>query len=333
MTFEDMATTLESSGDYRILRRLQYIPPVADFDRSKALVGISLDVETTGLVPLEDEIISLAMVPFYFCGRTGRVLEVLPAFNRLREPSKPISDFITRLTGIDSAMVAGREIGLHEVIQFASQADIVIAHNASFDRKFCEAGFPGAFEHLPWTCSMGDCDYGAEGIEGTKLCYLASGLGFFYGRHKALEDALAVIRIVGTPLPVSGTTPLSALLDAAVATTVRVWAVGADYTDKHVLKGRGYRWNSGEDGRPKAWCRDVVEGELEGELLWLSTEAPCDPEIAEVTALNRSARGSKSVSQVDGLIESPPALRWPKFLVELRWHREAAKAFSHLAVA
>ena len=44
----------------------------------------------------------------------------------------------SRLTGITDAMLAGQRINLDAVEAFIEQADLVIAHNAGFDRPFCE---------------------------------------------------------------------------------------------------------------------------------------------------------------------------------------------------
>ena len=60
------------------------------------------------------------------------------------------------------------------------------------------------------------------------------------------------------------------------------------------LKARGYRWNDGENGRPKAWHIDVEEAAVEAEQLFLTSEIyGRETEIltTPVTAYNRfSAR-------------------------------------------
>ena len=41
---------------------------------------------------------------------------------------------------------------------------------------------------------------------------------------------------------------------------------------KDVLKRRGYRWNSGNNGRPKAWWTEIDEEALDVELRFLQQE-------------------------------------------------------------
>jgi DNA polymerase-3 subunit epsilon len=58
LTLEEMAQRLEASGAYRVLRRLESRFDVLD------QLGLFVDVATTGLDPVRDEIMELAMVPF-----------------------------------------------------------------------------------------------------------------------------------------------------------------------------------------------------------------------------------------------------------------------------
>jgi DNA polymerase-3 subunit epsilon len=60
------------------------------------------------------------------------------------------------------------------------------------------------------------------------------------------------------------------LLDSSGRRLAHVWAVGAPYEARELLKGRRYRWNNGEDGRPKAWHKEVGEEERAAEEAWLA---------------------------------------------------------------
>jgi len=173
-----------------VLRKLSPRLAVTPAPSVKTRQGLFVDTETTGLDAARDEIIELAMVPFIY-GLDGEVYSVGEPFQQLRQPSKPIPPEVTAITGIDDTMVAGKAIDPDKVRRFAAPASLVIAHNAAFDRRFLER-FCEAFNTMPWACSMSEIDWAAEGYEGTKLAYLAGGAGFFYDRHRAIHDCLAV---------------------------------------------------------------------------------------------------------------------------------------------
>src|ERR1700746_1582908 len=134
VTLAAMAEALAKSANYRVLRRLV---PRTTFSRSmgqRTKTGILLDVETTGLDQQKDEIIELGMVKFDYLpdGRIASLRDVYASFN---EPAEPIPLEVTALTGITDEMVAAQRIDDSAVISFVDDAVIVIAHNASFDRK------------------------------------------------------------------------------------------------------------------------------------------------------------------------------------------------------
>ena len=95
--------------------------------------------------------------------------------------------------------------------------------------------------------------------------------GFFYDRHRALNDCLAALELLARPLPRSGRTGLAAMLETSRTPTWRVWA-HTPYELKERLKLRGYRWSDGASGTPRAWYVDVVDALLEAELAFLHGE-------------------------------------------------------------
>ena len=228
------------------------------------------------------------MVSFEFAA-DGRIFRVLDAFEQLREPSVPISQEITKLTGIDAAMVAGRTIDPDEVARFAGPAAVVIAHNAGFDRRFVERTFP-VFSTKAWACSFTQVNWKQEGFDGGKLAYLLAGHGQFHDGHRATEDCRALLEVLSRPLLMSGELGLKRLLDTARRPTHRVWAENSPFEAKDKLKARGYRWNDGSDGRPKAWWTDVGEEALEDELRYLRSDIyqyDADIPVKRVTAFDR----------------------------------------------
>lgn len=269
---ERMAALLESSGRYRILRRLEprsvYDPP----DGRVVHRGIFLDVETTGVDPATDEIIELAMVPFDF-GSDGRIFAVHEPFGRLRDPGFPIPPEVVALTGITDEMVAGASIDPADVEGFVGSTTVlVVAHHAGFDRIFAER-FCGAFARLAWACSWREIPWASEGFtDGAKMANLAAGCGFFHDGHRAVDDCRAGVELLSRSLPRSGRRALDVLLESARAPSWRIHAVGAPYELRESLKRRGYRWDPGEDGRPRAWFVDVPGEALDVERDFLRRE-------------------------------------------------------------
>lgn len=288
-----LATLLDASDDYRVLRRLH--PPEAyqADDGTPTKTAIFLDVETTGLEAGRHEIIELAMVPFTYA-QDGRIFKIGEAFQALREPAHPIPPEVTAITGIDDAMVAGKTIDPADVAAFIEKADLIIAHNAGFDRRFMEI-FCEDFVHKPWACSMSQVDWQAEGFETLKLSFLAATAGFFYDKHRAVHDCHAAIELLARPLPKSGQRAMAQLLDKARAPSWRIWASQAPFEMKDVLRQRGYRWNADGVGATKAWTIDVPDARKEEECRFLQEEIYGRPQAINCRKIDAYERFSARV--------------------------------------
>ena len=286
---EELVRRLEGNGEYRVLSRLGTPSRYCQPDGSKTRTGIFLDLETTGLNYQNAEIIEIALIPFSYSSE-GRIFEVFEPFSQLQQPKKgSISNEITKITGITSKMVEGQTIDTLRMRELVSQAALIVAHNANFDRKFAEAEFD-FFAAKPWACSMSQIPWRDEGLEGGKLEYLALKSGFFYDAHRASTDCYAGIELLARNLPTTGRLAMKVLLEEARKSTKRIWAERAPFDFKDILKERGYRWNDGNDGRSKAWNIDVSEDELSSELLFLKEEIyqrEVDLLITTITATDR----------------------------------------------
>ncbi len=258
---------LTASGRYQVIERLAQRPHYHTPDGTPTKQALFVDVETTGLGD-DDRIIQLAAIPFSYA-RDGRIFTVGACQQWYEDPGIAIPDEITRLTGISQADVAGRRIPDEAVAALLADTALVLAHNARFDRPHLERRFPG-FADKPWACSCDDVPWRAEGLESSKLGWLAYRMcRMFYEAHRADADCLMAIHLLASPLP-SGRLAMDVLLECARAKTARIWACDSPFETKDVLKRRGYRWSGGENGRMKAWWRDVPESSLEAESLWLA---------------------------------------------------------------
>ncbi len=283
----EMVHRLVESGRYRVLQRLDPAPPAPAADAlAFPRLGVIIDTETTGLNPAQDEIIEFGAVAFRYAD-DGALGPVCASFGALREPSRPIPAEITRITGITDAMARGQTIPLAELEALIAEADIVIAHNAGFDRPFCERLSP-VFANKPWACSVKEIDWTARGFEGTKLGYLIGQSGYFHTGHRAEDDCQALLAVLRGPSEEN--TPFAELLQASRRARLRIFAENSPFEMKEKLKERRYRWSDGSDGRPKSWWTEVDETELEAELDYLRTEIygwrDADPLVQRLTAVD-----------------------------------------------
>lgn len=229
---------------------------------------VVVDVETTGKDPETDLIIELALVPFDFCPASGRIFKVGTPLVSLEVPGIPIPEEIVALTGITDYDVAEKKIDDVAVESFIEDCVLIIAHNARFDRRFLNSRLP-AFREKHWACSIDDVPWASGGSKARGLeCLLADRCGMFHDAHRAENDCYAVLHLLATS---RGTDrlPMLMLLESARCRSARIWAQGAPFATKKALRKRGYHWNDGEDGNPKAWVRDVREPAHVAEVEWL----------------------------------------------------------------
>lgn len=288
-TEDGLAQLLEDTGRFKVLRKL--VPrPIIDRAGSRFLrLAVLVDVETTGLNHSRDEVIEIGAVAFTY-DDAGAVGDVVGVFSALQQPSGPIPAEITRLTGITDEMVAGQKIDLAALDALIEPADLIIAHNAGFDRPFCERLSP-SFIPKPWACSVTEIRWADHGFEGNKLGYLVGQSGLFHDGHRATDDCHALLEILARPIAGSDVTPFAELQAASQRLRVRVWAENSPFDMKDHLKARGYRWSDGSDGRPKSWWAEIAEENLDDELRFLRADIyrwpDAEPLMQRLSAVDR----------------------------------------------
>ena len=261
---EAMARSLEAHPDYRVLRRLvpRLVFPAANGPVATLLVR---DTETTGLNAARDKVVELALLRVTVDLVTGQPVGAVQVYDGLEDPGMPMPPEITVITGITDDMLRGQALDEVQVLAMLEGADLVVAHNAGFDRPFVEARLP-QFAALNWACSFADIDWSQEGRGSAKLTALAGELGVFYDAHRAEMDCHALLAVLMAPLPSTGASGLLRLIQSARTPTFRLQATQAPFDAKDLLKARGYRW----DGAQKVWhTRLADEAALALEFEWL----------------------------------------------------------------
>jgi DNA polymerase-3 subunit epsilon len=285
---EAMARLLDGHADYRVLRRLPVVTHFAHRATGPVSRVLILDTETTGLDASRDRIMELALLRVDVETATGLPTGPVEVYDGLEDPGMVIPAEIQALTGITNEMVRGQRIDEQRVAALLEGADLVLAHNAGFDRPFAEARLP-QFAELGWACSFADLDWKKEGRSSAKLTQLAMELGWFYDAHRAEMDCHALLAVLSSPLS-SGQTGLACLLAAFRQASYRLQATAAPFEAKDLLKARGYRW----DGTARVWHTRVGdEAGLQAECDWLKAAVYAGrPAQVQVEALDAGVRYS-----------------------------------------
>lgn len=101
--------------------------------RKKEAKFVAVDVETTGLSPLYNELIEVSAIKYEGAKK-------IDTFSTLIKPKKEISSTITNITGITNKMLENApelDKVMPELVNFIGDNPIV-AHNANFDYSFLQ---------------------------------------------------------------------------------------------------------------------------------------------------------------------------------------------------
>lgn len=265
---EAQARALEAHPDYRVLRRLpvrlQWPEAAAGAQLMHLLV---LDTETTGLDASKDRIMELALLRVTVDGASGQPVGTVQVYDGLEDPGIPIPREVQDITGITPAMVRGQALDVARIVELLQGVDLVVAHNAGFDRPFVEARLP-VFQDCAWACSVHDVPWKTHGRRSAKLENLALDLGWFYDAHRAEMDCHALLAVLSAPLGTRNA--LAGVLERARHPSYRLLATHAPFDAKDRLKARGYRWST----QDKVWSIQLPDSAaLESEFAWLKDNA------------------------------------------------------------
>ncbi|MBP1772214.1 MAG: polymerase subunit epsilon [Holophagaceae bacterium] len=119
-------------------------------------IGLVVDCETTGFDPKQHALVELGIIAFVF-SRSGagspKVLGVLDAYTGLQDPGTAvIHPMAMKVNQLQLKDLRRRRLDHQRIHGVISRAELVIAHNAGFDRPFVTQEVP-SLAALPWLCS------------------------------------------------------------------------------------------------------------------------------------------------------------------------------------
>lgn len=229
-------------------------------------IGAVIDVETTGLNKKSDVVIEIGVRQFLFNKITGELLKAGDSYSAFQDPGRPLSDEIKRLTGLNDEMLKGHTIDWNKVDRLLAESNIIIAHNASFDRPFIERNSTVS-PTKSWGCSVKQVDWTSKGYPSQKLEILSIFHGYFVDAHRALHDADALLHLLSHADAQSRKPYLDELLRNARRPLVKVVASHAPFESKDFLKERGYSW----DTTGRVWHKMIFKETLETEVAWMES--------------------------------------------------------------
>ncbi len=293
---EAAAAIVESSPDFRVLRRLRLPDPLSlggtDIS-AKRFPGLFVDVETTGLDPREHEAVELCMWPFMFDveanGARSCIAEWGTPRRMLQQPASPMPAAMTAIHGLTDEDLRGQVFDQVAIGELLGYQPLVICHHSQFDRAFLEKAAP-AFAKATFACSMDQVPWKANGMGSNGLEYLCLKFGAFYDAHHATDDCRAGLFLLTQTI--GGKTALQWLIEATRVKSVHVFAYDSPFDSKDLLKARGYKWRGDDSGLPKCWHKMISQEEQQAEWDWLhanvySHRDPLPAEFRLVGAVDR----------------------------------------------
>ena len=207
-----------------------------------------LDTETTGLDPQRDRCIELGAVLFDVPRRSvlSQVSLLLPCE---QNPAQAVN-------GIDPLLTQQPQPwqqGLQWFEALLAASDVVVAHNAAFDRQwFGIAPLPAIDK--PWLCSMEDIRWPADrhlrsnpSVRDLALAYSVP----VWAAHRALTDCIYLAQVF------ERCSDLEPLLQQGLEPR-RLYRARLSYEERHKAREAGFRWNEPVSG---AWSRRLSERE------------------------------------------------------------------------
>ena len=207
-----------------------------------------LDTETSGLDPAAHACLEVGAILFDVASRSVLAQQsfLLPVDTNAAEAINRIPAAVTRLPQPWSE-------GLNWFQHLVAAADVLVAHNAAFDRQwFGRGALPPVA--TPWLCSMEDIRWPADrqlrSRPSVRDLALAYGVPV-WAAHRALTDCIYLAEVFAR------CDDLELLLKRGLEPR-RLVRARVSFEERHQAKEAGFRWNDPIKG---AWTRRLSERE------------------------------------------------------------------------
>lgn len=209
-----------------------------------------VDTETTGVGP-DAKLLEVGVL-------LVEDSEITVTYTETQDPHEALSEETFELTGLTDADVQGHQIEWGHVQAIVRQADMCVAFNAQFDRRFLDPHM----RHDRWACAFKMVDWtGYHRMRHASLEFLALRHGLPVQSHRALDDCRTTWALLQQQDPCErrrGTTYLHEMLEAAQAPWGIVYLDSTPRGANEGLKALGFRWFP----ETKRWWRELRKDRL-----------------------------------------------------------------------
>jgi len=211
-----------------------------------------IDTETTGLDPDQDRCLELGVILFSVPSRA-----VLAQQSFLLPVERNAAEAINRIPASVTRLPQPWKEAMQYFQSLLGAADLLVAHNAAFDRQWFGQGLLPAVS-LPWLCTMEDVRWPAErqlrARPSVRDLALAYGIPV-WAAHRALTDCIYLAEVF------QRCDDLEQLIAQGLEPR-RLVRARVSFDDRHLAREAGFRWNDPVKG---AWTRRLTRRE-EAEL-------------------------------------------------------------------
>jgi len=201
-----------------------------------------VDTETTGLDPQLDHCLEVGVILFDVPSR-----QVLAQQSFLLPVEANAAEAINRIPAFATNLPQPWRPALDYLQSLLDAADVLVAHNAAFDRQWFGRG------HLPatdkrWLCSMEDMRWPADRQLRSRPSVRDLALAYeipVWAAHRALTDCIYLVEVFRR------CNDLEQLIERGLEPR-QLMRAEVSYNDRHLARDAGFRWNELVKG---AWAR------------------------------------------------------------------------------
>ena len=207
-----------------------------------------IDTETTGLDPQLDHCLEVGVILFDVPSR-----QVLAQQSFLLPVEANAAEAINRIPAAATNLPQPWRPALSYLQSLLDAADVLVAHNAAFDRQWFGRGHLPATDK-PWLCSMEEMRWPAERLLRSRPSVRDLALAYeipVWAAHRALTDCIYLAEVFRR------CDELEQLVERGLEPR-QLMRAQVSYDDRHLARDAGFRWNEPVKG---AWARRLSERE------------------------------------------------------------------------